>query len=179
MRTTTWGSSARRRRIAGVCGALAVVLTAGGLAFGVTSPDQADVTSGLLLDYPLDEFSGTVVHGHLGQQPRRHRQRDRRLGRQGRAEVQRLHHLRQAADSLMSGLSSITVDFDVWTDPSLDAPYSFFSLGNTSGSSGNGYLSATGNKFRAAITTGDSQGEQGTQPAAAYQLSRGLWKHVT
>ncbi|MCG7210072.1 LamG domain-containing protein [Streptomyces arenae] len=178
---TVWsgGSPRRRRVVAGVATALSVVATAGGLTFTATVPAQADVTDGLILDYPLDEFSGNVAYDSSGNN------RDGTVngtvswkGNEGLAFNGSDTYIKMP-DNLMAGLSSITVDFDVWIDPTMGKPYFLYGMGNSSNGSGNGYLFSTGNQFRTGITQSDFHAEQQTRPSTSYQLARGMWKHVT
>ncbi|MFF3380381.1 LamG domain-containing protein [Streptomyces sp. NPDC002680] len=83
-------------------------------------------------------------------------------------------------DNIMTGLNSISVDFDVWIDPAMGTPYFFYGLGNSSGANGNGYLFTTGNTFRTSLSLTDYTAKQDIQPSgAAYELPRSAWEHVT
>ncbi|WP_231976179.1 LamG domain-containing protein [Streptomyces sp. 3214.6] len=173
------GGSPRRRLAAGLGAGLSVVAAVGGLTFSATAPAQADVTNGLMLEYRLDESTGNVADDSSGNH------RDGTVngtvswgGQQGLAFNGSNTYVKMP-DNLMAGLSSITVDFDVWIDPTMGKPYFLYGLGNTSGTAGNGYLFSTGNQFRTGITLSDFHAEQQTRPGTSYQLARGMWKHVT
>ncbi|MDR7328077.1 MULTISPECIES: immunoglobulin-like domain-containing protein [Catenuloplanes] len=84
-----------------------------------------------------------------------------------------------APADLMAGLDAITVSFDVRVDPAQATPYFLYGFGNTAGAHGNGYLFATGDHLRTAITAGNWSGEQNTRRDPAHRLPRGVWKHVT
>ncbi|MFJ3800033.1 LamG domain-containing protein [Streptomyces sp. NPDC090088] len=144
-----------------------------------TVPAQADVTNGLILDYPLNEFGGNVAYDSSGNH------RDGTVngtvswgGNEGLTFNGSNTYIKMP-DNLMSGLSSITVDFDVWIDPTMGKPYFLYGLGNSSNGNGNGYLFSTGNQFRTGVTQSDFHAEQQTRPSTSYQLARGMWKHVT
>jgi hypothetical protein len=81
-------------------------------------------------------------------------------------------------DNIMSGLSAITVSFDVQIDSGAGPPYFIYGFGNTSGHGGNGYLFTTGrhvpdlDRLRQLVDGAD-------HPAGpARNLARGMWKHV-
>ncbi|MEE1757898.1 LamG domain-containing protein [Streptomyces sp. SP18BB07] len=143
------------------------------------APAQAEITDGLLLRYKLDETSGTVAQDSSGH------------GRDGTVNgtagwdgdgmaFNGSNTYVKMPNNIMAGLNSITVAFDVWIDPSMGKPYFFYGLGNTSGSSGNGYLFTTGNTFRTSVSMTDYTAKKDIQPSdASYQLARGMWKHVT
>ncbi|NNN29154.1 LamG domain-containing protein [Streptomyces sp. S3(2020)] len=167
----------RRASTGGLVTALSLALAAGALT--TATPAQAEITNGLLLRYKLDETSGTVAHDVSGQ------------GRDGTVNGTATWKGAEGLDfngtntyvkmpnNIMAGLSSITVAFDVWIDRAMAKPYFLYGLGNSSGSSGNGYLFSTGNQFRTGVTMSNSAAEQQTRPGTSYQLARGMWKHVT
>ncbi|MEV0092779.1 family 43 glycosylhydrolase [Streptomyces sp. NPDC050738] len=84
-------------------------------------------------------------------------------------------------DDLLAGVDRVTVTADVWVDSDQQAPYFLFGFGNVSGSTGLGYLFATGGSesggFRAAISDGNWTKEQAAGPTGG--LPRGRWKNVT
>lgn len=80
-------------------------------------------------------------------------------------------------DDVMAGLDQITVNMDVWVDSTQATPYFIYGLGNSSGSSGNGYLFTTGNAYRSSITLGSYTAEQTATSGA--NLARGAWKTLT
>ncbi|MEU6228993.1 LamG domain-containing protein [Streptomyces sp. NPDC047042] len=168
-----------RRRRAGLVAALSAVIVAG-TALTTASPAQAEITNGLILRYKLDETSGTVAHDSSGQN------HDGTVG--GTAAWNGDQGLSfngsntyvKMPDNIMAGLNSITVDFETWIDPTMGSPYFLYGLGNTSGSNGNGYLFTTGNNFRTSLSMTDYTAKQDIQPSGGpYQLTRGMWKHVT
>ncbi|GIE85252.1 family 43 glycosylhydrolase [Actinoplanes regularis] len=153
-------------------------LLAGLLA--TTSPAAAAdaVTDGLLLRYRLDESSGTVAadasgHGRDGVVQGATWAGDQGLTFDGSSTYVK------APDNLMSGLDAITVAFDVKIDSAQVTPYFLYGFGNTDSATGygNGYLFATGDSFRNAISLSNWSGEQNTRPATGYNLTRNAWKH--
>lgn len=170
---------ARRRISAGLLAALSLVAVAGA-ALTTAAPAQAEISNGLILRYKLDETSGTVAHDSSGNG------RDGTVN--GTADWKGAEGLDfngsntyvKMPDNVMAGLNSITVAFDVWIDPTMGKPYFLYGLGNTSGTSGNGYLFTTGNTFRTSVSMTDYTAKQDIQPSGSpYQLDRGMWKHVT
>ncbi|MEU3617935.1 LamG domain-containing protein [Streptomyces sp. NPDC006872] len=171
------GAALCRRMSAGTVAVLSLALATGALA--TAAPAQAEITNGLVLRYKLDETSGTVAHDSSGH------------GRDGTVNgttgwdgagmgFNGSNTYIKAPDNIMAGLSSITVAFDVWIDPTMGKPYFFYGFGNTSGSSGNGYLFTTGNTFRTSLSMTNYTAKQDIQPSGnSYQLDRGMWKHVT
>ncbi|MFF9040611.1 LamG domain-containing protein [Streptomyces sp. NPDC014892] len=157
---------------------MSLVLAVGG-ALTTAVPAQAEISDGLLLRYKLDETSGTVAQDSSGH------------GRNGTVNgtvdwdgdgmaFNGSNTYIKMPNNVMAGLSSITVAFDVWIDPAMGKPYFFYGLGNSSNGNGNGYLFTTGNTFRTSISMTDYTAKQDIQPSGdPYQLSRGMWKHVT
>lgn len=85
-------------------------------------------------------------------------------------------------DNLTAGRSSLTVDFDVWVDPTLSGNWFMFNLGNQATfPNGTGYLFVTGkdssSRFRATIAEAGFSSEQSAARSGA--LKAGVWKHVT
>lgn len=161
--------------------ALALALLGGLLLLVPTAPSAraADVTDGLLLQYDLDQASGTTVTDASGN------------GRHGTlvgggtwtGDALILDgvddHVR-LPNNLMTGLSEITVTIDVLVESGQATPYFLWGLGNTASSStGTGYLMASGNAFRAAATTTNWSGEKVTARSSGGNLARGVWKTVT
>ncbi|MEV1069583.1 LamG domain-containing protein [Streptomyces sp. NPDC050263] len=176
LRLVRAGAPLGSRRTAAGLVAVSLVLGAGVLT--TAAPAQAEITSGLLLRYKLDETSGTVAHDSSGNG------RDGTVnGATGWAGEGMAFNgsdtYLKVPNNIMAGLNSITVDFDVWIDPTMGKPYFLYGFGNTSGGNGNGYLFSTGNQFRTGITTTNYSAEQNTRPSTSYQLARGMWKHVT
>ncbi|MGW7163807.1 LamG domain-containing protein [Streptomyces sp. NPDC054884] len=173
------GARPWRRMSAAVVAVLSLVLALAAGLLATAGSAQAEITNGLLLRYKLDETSGTVAHDSSGSG------HDGTVngtagwgGEQGLAFNGSNTYVKMP-NNIMSGLSSITVSFDVWIDPTMGKPYFLYGFGNTSGTSGNGYLFSTGNQFRTGITLSNSPAEQQTRPGTSYQLARGMWKHVT
>ncbi|MGQ4358393.1 LamG domain-containing protein [Streptomyces sp. SAS_272] len=173
------GARPWRRVSAAVVAALSLVLALVAGLLATAGSAQAEITDGLLLRYKLDETSGTVAHDSSGNG------RDGTVngaagwgGDQGLAFNGSNTYVK-VPNNIMSGLSSITVSFDVWIDPTMGKPYFLYGFGNTNGTSGNGYLFSTGNQFRTGITLSAFPAEQQTRPGTSYQLARGMWKHVT
>ncbi|NHC44917.1 family 43 glycosylhydrolase [Motilibacter aurantiacus] len=151
-----------------------------GTAGAVTAPaaQAAEVAPGLVLHYPLQGDTGTVAEDASGN------------GRDGVLNGTALEAPGQGLafngtntyvrmpDNILAGLDSITVTADVYVNPAQATPYFIYGMGNTSGSTGNGYLFTTGNDYRSAIATGNWSTEQNIRPAASYNLSRGVWKSI-
>ncbi|WP_329310904.1 family 43 glycosylhydrolase [Streptomyces sp. NBC_01262] len=165
------------------------VLTAASLltgAVGLAVPAQAaeaaqasDIADGLVLWYKLDAASGAVAADASGNG------RDGAVsgtaGWSGSGEGLAFNGSDtyiKVPDNIMSGMTSITVSMDVKIDSAQTTPYFIYGFGNSSGSSGNGYLFTTGNTFRTSIATGNWSTEQTTQPAATRNLTRAVWKHI-
>ncbi|MDP9794389.1 hypothetical protein J2S43_002901 [Catenuloplanes nepalensis] len=148
------------------------------LLLAVPVPASAAPGSGPLLHYRLTETtSGTVAVDSSG-----HGRHGTVAGAAGWTGAQGLTFdgtstFVSAPANLMAGLDAITVSFDVKVDPAQATPYFLYGFGNTSGANGNGYLFATGDHLRTAITTGNWSGEQNTQRST--RLARGVWKHLT
>jgi beta-xylosidase len=80
-------------------------------------------------------------------------------------------------DNLMAGLGGITVSAQVWVDPGQQTPYFLWNLGNSTDNTGNGYLFASGDTYRAAIAPGNWSTEQNADSKRA--LTRGAWHTLT
>ncbi|MFI6035093.1 family 43 glycosylhydrolase [Streptomyces sp. NPDC051315] len=169
----------RARRWAGrLAGATAASLFLGLL--GTPAPAQAaevaDLTDGLALWYKLDGASrATDASGHG---------RDGTV--QGTADWSGQGLSFNGTDTyvkvpndVMKGMNAITVSTDVLIDATQSTPYFLYGFGNSSGSSGNGYLFTTGNSLRTSIATGNWSTEQTTRPADSHNLTRAVWKHLT
>ncbi len=156
---------------------LAVGLTAVGLSAAVVPSAAATLDDGLVVRYDLTQTSGTTVTDTSG------------FGRDGTlrgdgawqgAEGLRLGgtdgHVR-LPDDVMDGLTDITVSAQVNIAADQSVPYFVWGFGNTLNGSGNGYLFATGDRFRASIATGDWSTEQTTDAGRA--LPRGSWRTIT
>ncbi|MGW0824435.1 family 43 glycosylhydrolase [Streptomyces sp. NPDC002845] len=171
-------SRARRRagRLAG--------LTAAALLLGLVGPlapaRALDITDGLALWYKLDAASGTVATDASGN------------GRDGTVNgaaawsgsgeglaFNGSDTYIKVPDNIMSGMDSISVSMDVRIDAAQATPYFIYGFGNTSGTSGNGYLFTTGDSFRTSVATGNWSTEQTTRPSTSRNLTRAVWKQVT
>ncbi|MFC4069787.1 family 43 glycosylhydrolase [Actinoplanes subglobosus] len=155
--------------------ALAVV------AGALTVPSQAAAADGLVLWYKLDETSGAVATDSSGN------------GRDGAVVGTPAWESGQglglngtdtyvkAPNDLLKSLAAVSVSFDVKIDATQSTPYFLYGFGNTDTSTGygNGYLFATGNGYRNAISLSNWTGEQNTRPADGHNLARGTWKTVT
>ncbi|RAS70498.1 glycosyl hydrolase family 43 [Lentzea atacamensis] len=156
---------------------VAVALTAAGLAISVTTSSAATLDDGLVVHYDLTQASGTTVPDTSG------------FGRDGTvsgdtawlgAEGLRLGgtsgHVR-LPDNVLRGLTDVTVSVQVEIAADQPVPYFLWGLGNTLDNSGNGYLFATGDQFRASIATGNWSTEQTVD--SGRNLARGSWRTIT
>ncbi|KUN24873.1 hydrolase [Streptomyces antibioticus] len=173
----------RARRWAGRLAGLTAVSMFLGLTAPVTSAtaaDTADITDGLALWYKLDNASGSTVtdaSGH-GRDGTVSGTADWSASGQGLAFNGSDTYVKVPND-VLKGMSSITVSTDVLIDATQSTPYFIYGFGNSSGSSGNGYLFTTGNSLRTSIATGNWSTEQTTKPSDAHNLTRAVWKHLT
>ncbi|AEV84264.1 hypothetical protein ACWT_3241 [Actinoplanes sp. SE50] len=142
--------------------------------------DQAAITDGLVLWYKLDETAGSVAtdssgHAHNGTVAGTASW----TGGQGLTFDGSSTYVKVPND-IMSGLTAISVSFDVLVDADQPTPYFLYGFGNTDTSTGygNGYLFTTGNNLRTAISTANWTKEQSTQAPAPQPLARGTWKHL-
>ncbi|MDI6101817.1 family 43 glycosylhydrolase [Actinoplanes sp. NEAU-A12] len=151
------------------------------MAGSLAAPAPAAAADGLVLWYKLDESSGSVATDSSGNG------RDGAVlgtpswsGGQGLA-LNGADTYVKAPDHLLRGLNSVSVSFDVKIDTAQATPYFLYGFGNTDTATGygNGYLFATGNGYRNAISTGNWSGEQNTRPGSGADLGRGMWKTVT
>ncbi|MEV4726158.1 LamG domain-containing protein, partial [Micromonospora humida] len=165
------------RRTRTVVAATVLTLLAA-LAPATAAPAAADdVTDGLLLRYDLDQRTGTTVVDTSG------RGNDGTLvgggtwtGTDGLLLDGVDDHVK-LPDNLLAGRSSLTVALDVMVDPAQQTPYFLWGLGNPATSAaGTGYLFASGDSFRAGITTTNWAGEKVTGTGG--NLARGVWKSV-
>ncbi|NKE62169.1 1,4-beta-xylanase [Lentzea sp. PSKA42] len=151
---------------------VAVTVAAAGLGISTTS-SAATLDDGLVVHYDLTQTSGTTVADTSG------------FGRDGTlsgdttwlgAEGLRLGgangHVR-LPDNVIRGLTDITVSVQVDLAADQSVPYFVWGLGNT----GNGYLFATGDRFRASIASGDWSTEQTVD--SGRNLARGSWRTIT
>ncbi|MDF3143203.1 MULTISPECIES: family 43 glycosylhydrolase [unclassified Streptomyces] len=176
----------RARRLAGQLAGL----TAASLLLGLAVPavpalaadtaEPAAITDGLALWYKLDATSGSTVTDASGH------------GRDGTVSgaagwsgtgaglaFNGSDTYVKVPDDVMKGMDAITVSLDVQIDSAQSTPYFIYGFGNSSGTSGNGYLFTTGNSYRTSIASGNWSTEQTTRPADSHQLTRSVWKHLT
>jgi beta-xylosidase len=142
------------------------------------TPDPLSATAdGLVLEYPMDQTSGTTVtdvsgNGHDATLVNGGTWSDGSLALDGTNDYVDL------PDNAMAGMDAITVSMDVKMDASQATPYFIWGLGNTDASGvGNGYLFTTGNNYRASIATGNWTTEQTVTTNSA--LTRGARKTLT
>jgi beta-xylosidase len=83
----------------------------------------------------------------------------------------------QLPNDLLAGVEDITVETEVWIDPTQANPYFIYGIGNTLGGAGNGYLFSTGNAYRTSLATGNWATEQTVTQGK--DLVRGRWAHLT
>lgn len=139
---------------------------------------------GLVVHYPLDETSGTVVSDTSGN--------DRDATVEGSANWlagdgfvfggggANSGNAIKLPDNVIAGLDSISITFDAWVDPALTGNHFIFNLGNLavgSPQSGNGYLFITSTQYQAKISDLAWAREQAT--SAGRNLEKGSWKHLT
>ncbi|MFB2585578.1 family 43 glycosylhydrolase, partial [Herbiconiux liukaitaii] len=80
-------------------------------------------------------------------------------------------------NDILAGVEDITVQAEVWIDPTQPNPYFIYGLGNTSGGAGNGYLFTTGNAYRTSLATANWTTEQTVSQGS--DLTRGRWANLT
>lgn len=154
-----------------VMGGLAA-LTLGAGALVPSAASAAD--EGLALWYRFDETSGTVASDSSGNGRNGTLNGDASWG--DGLQLGGANGYVKVPDNLMRGMTSITVALDVWIDSTQATPYFIYGFGNSSGSSGNGYLFTTGNTFRTSIASGNWSTEQNAN--AGVNLPRGGWQHI-
>jgi len=181
-----------RTRLRGVArawtiGALALAASMGGVVAGVgpVSAVEGDLGTDLVGWWKLDETTGTVATDSSGN------------GRNGTVNGTASWNSGDGftfsggnassgnsirlPDNLMAGLDNLTVDFDVWVDPSLSGNWFMYNLGNSAAwPTGTGYLFTTNDaqgRFRATIAEDDFGTEQSASRAT--KLATGEWRHVT
>ncbi|MET9381448.1 family 43 glycosylhydrolase [Streptomyces sp. NPDC002928] len=141
--------------------------------------DTAEITDGLALRYKLDADSGSTVTDSSGngRNGTVNGTADWSTSGQGLAFNGSDTYIK-VPDDVMKGMDSITVSMDVLIDSAQTTPYFLYGFGNSSGSSGNGYLFTTGNYFRTSLATGNWSTEQTTKPSDSHNLTRSVWKHI-
>ena len=179
----------RRAARAWTVGTLVTAAAMGGFVAGVTptaSAVEGDLTSDLVGWWKLDETSGTVAADSSGN------------GRNGAVAGAATWNAGDGftfsggansggnaitlPDNLLSGLEDVTVDFDVWVDPSLTSGNWFmYNLGNSATyPNGTGYLFTTNdssNRLRSTIAENGFATEQSASRAG--RVPTGQWRHIT
>ncbi|MEX0153588.1 immunoglobulin-like domain-containing protein [Microbacterium sp. LMI1-1-1.1] len=176
----------RRRLFAGTALALAALLSA-----FATVPANADETvsvpGGLIARYALDETRGstaansapgsTIGAGVVEGTPQWDTVSGGFVfsgGPNGSGNAIRL------PNDINRGLTSISVDFDVWISPEQMNYYMIYAIGNRAPSgAGERYLFGSGDSFHTVITPGGQSQEINIQPPGNPTLARGVWKHMT
>ncbi|PJI95035.1 family 43 glycosylhydrolase [Luteimicrobium subarcticum] len=131
----------------------------------------------LVVSYPLDETSGTVVHDASGHGLDATLVNGAVPSASG-VTLDGTNDYVDLPDDVLQDLTSTTVSIDVKIDASQTTPYFVYGLGNTDSSGvGNGYLFTTGDGYRTAIASGNWTTEQNTTKGS--NLARGVWKHLT
>jgi GH43 family beta-xylosidase len=153
-----------------------MALSFGALAVSVHPAAAATIDDDLIVHYELAETSGTVAADTSGHANNAAYEGSPTLSGAEGVRLDGVDDDVKLPDNIMSGLSSMTVSTDVLIRANQATPYMIFALGNSSGTSGNGYVFATGDTFRSAIAPGDYTTEQGTATNA--NLTRGTWQHI-
>ena len=152
---------------------VAVALTAAGLASTVATSSAATLDDGLVVHYELTQTSGTSVTDTSGFG------RDGTLGGDttwlgaGGLRLGGVNGHVRLPDNVMRGLTDITISVQVELAADQSVPYFIWGLGNTA----DGYLFATGDRFRASIATGNWSTEQTVD--SGRNLARGSWRTIT
>ncbi|MFB2555418.1 family 43 glycosylhydrolase [Herbiconiux liangxiaofengii] len=143
-----------------------------------TTPAFAAADDHLVAHYALDETTGTTALDSSGNGRDASYVGAPALGGGAGATLDGVDDHVALPANILAGLDSITVSTEVLVRPTQATPYFIFGLGNPATSnSGTGYLFATGNAYRAGITTGNWSGEQVVNSNA--DLQRGVWKTLT
>ena len=171
-----------------IAGALALAASVSGIAAGVApaSAVEGDLTSDLVGWWKLDETSGTVAADSSGN------------GRNGAVAGAATWNAGDGftfsggassggnaitlPNNLLTGLEDVTVDFDVWVDPSLTSGNWFmYNLGNAATyPNGTGYLFTTNDSFNRLRSTIAENGFTTEQSASrAGRVPTGQWRHIT
>jgi len=140
------------------------------------APAVADVTTGLVLRYDLNQTSGTTVSDTSGNGRDGTLQGDASWSGGGLA-LGGTNGYVKLPNNVLGQLNAVSVTADVYLDPAQATPYMIWALGNTdSAGVGNGYLFTTGNGYRSAIATGNWSTEQTVNSGA--NLPRGVWASI-
>ncbi|QFZ18143.1 immunoglobulin-like domain-containing protein [Saccharothrix syringae] len=157
-----------------VVAALAAATTSG---IPATATAADGPTDGLVVHYPLTETAGAVARDVSGSH------RDAAIlgdatpaGEDGLQLGGQNGHV-DLPDHLLRDLTEVSVSLEVRIALDQPTPYFVWGLGNSSGTSGNGYLFTTGNAYRTSIATGNWSTEQ--TATAGRDLARDVWKTLT
>ncbi|MBB3157500.1 hypothetical protein FHS07_001184 [Microbacterium proteolyticum] len=176
----------RRRLFAGTALTIAALLSSfATVPAAAAEPDP--VSAGLIARYALDETSGrtaantapgsTIGAGVVEGTPQWDAVSGGFVfsgGQNGGGNAIRL------PNDINRGLTSISVDFDVWIAPEQANYYMIYAIGNRAQSgAGERYLFGSGDSFHTVITPGGSSQEINIQPPGNPTLARGVWKHMT
>ncbi|KQQ05845.1 MULTISPECIES: family 43 glycosylhydrolase [unclassified Rathayibacter] len=147
-------------------------------AYGTTAgPTPQPVTAaGEILRYSFDGGSGTTVqdvtgHGLNGTLV------SGAAWQTGSVKLDGTDDYIDLPDNLLTGVTDITVQADVWIDSAQSGAYFIYGLGNTTAGAGDGYLFTSGNNYRTSLATGNWTTEQTVSSGSA--LPRGQWAHLT
>lgn len=174
-----------RGALAGLATAIAVAATLAGPVPARAEGEPVDTDTGLIARWKLDETSGTVAADSSGN------------GRDGTVTgtaswasgdgftfsggSNSSGNAIRLPDNLLAGVNDLTVDFDVWVDPTLAGNWFMYNLGNQATyPNGTGYLFTTNDaqgRYRSTIAEAGFVTEQST--ARTGRLTTGSWKHVT
>jgi hypothetical protein len=156
---------------------VAIALTAAGLGATVATSSAATLDDGLVVHYDLTQVTGTEVTDTSGFGRNGTLSGDATwLGPDGLRLGGVNGHVR-LPDNVIRGLTDVTVSVQVSLERDQSVPYFVWGLGNTSDGSGNGYLFATGDRFRASIASGNWSTEQTAD--SGRNLARGSWRTIT
>lgn len=171
-----------------IAGALALAASMGGAVVGVGPASGADpgLETGLVGWWKLDETTGTVAADSSGN------------GRNGTVSgaaswnggdgftfsggANSSGNAITLPDNLLAGLVDVTIDFDVWVDPSLTSGNWFmYNFGNAANfPNGTGYLFTTNdgsNRLRSTIAENGFATEQSASRPG--RVPTGQWRHIT
>ena len=156
---------------------VAVALTAVGLASTVTASSAATLDEGLVVHYDLTQTAGTAVTDTSGLGHDGALSGDTTWLGAGGLRLGGVNGHVRLPGNVIRGLTDVTVSVQVKPAPDQSVPYFLWGLGNTRDGSGNGYLFATGDGFRASIASGNWSTEQTVD--SGRNLARGSWRTVT
>ena len=187
-RTAVTSTGMRSRAKTWLAGAVALAAAVGGAAVAATpaSGAEGDLTTDLVGWWKLDETTGTTAADSSGN------------GRAGTVQGASTWNSGDGftfsggassggnsiklPNDLLAGLDAVTVDLDVWVDPSLAGNWFMFNLGNSATyPNGTGYFFVTGKdsggRLRGTIAENGYATEQSASRVGG--LATGAWKHVT